>query len=276
MKSITAILSLCLWQIASATPVMPPNSTTMYPRDPLSSNPIDPLALPRAIAIAEKIQAATRKARAGGYSNALASDKRAVHNYTLPGAHFPTRDASLKSHCKQNGTTFVDTTSSASPPTAHCAALIDQILRDNDNQTCVTFGLAPNNNNNNNNTAAHGNTTTTTTTTTNLIAASGKCAFSVTVDTAVVASTFIGIGDVVFAVQESIRRFSRGGNGNGNGNGTMRADVDDCGNSTAGVPRVVNGTAAADDARVGGAGAFECGASGTTRGKFVNWALVHT
>ncbi|KAF3069819.1 hypothetical protein GL218_07881 [Daldinia childiae] len=258
MKSITAILSLCLWQIASAKPVMPPNSTTMYPREPLPRYPIAPLAhLPNT---AENIQAATRKARAGGYVNTTADEKRTVHNYTLAGAHFPTRDASLKSTCKQNSTSFVDTTAAGSPPTAHCAALIDQMLRDNGNQTCVTFGLAPNNN------TAHSSTTT------NLIAASGKCAFSVTVDTAAVASTFIGIGDVVFAVQESIRRFSRG-YGHGNGNGTMgvNAAVDDCGEKATSAP--VNGTA---DARVGGAGAFECGASGTTGGKFVNWALVHT
>ncbi|KAI1644460.1 uncharacterized protein F4817DRAFT_367623 [Daldinia loculata] len=255
MKSITAILSLCLWHIASATPVMPPNSTTMYPREPLSSHPVEPPAHVRNTA--ENIRAATRKARAGGYGNTSADEKRTVHNYTLPGAHFPTRDVSLKSHCKQNSTSFVDTTASGSPPTAHCAALVDQILRDNANQTCVTFGLAPNNS------TAHSNTTT------NLIASSGKCAFSVTVDTAAVASTFIGIGDVVFAVQESIRRFSRN-YGHGNGNGTMHAEADDCGNTVTTGP--VNGTA---DARVGGAGAFECGASGTTRGKFVNWALVH-
>ncbi|KAI0843871.1 hypothetical protein F5Y00DRAFT_221478 [Daldinia vernicosa] len=265
MKSFAAVLSLCLWHIASATPVMPPNSTTMYPREPLPSNhPVEPLTGPRAIA--ENILAAVHKARAAGrYANntSSADEKRTVHNhnYTAPGAHFfPTpRDASLKSHCKQNSTSFVDTTAPGSPPTAHCAALVDQILRDNVNQTCVTFGFAPNSNND---TARHSSTTT------NLIASSGKCAFSVTVDTAAVANTFLGIGDIVFVVQESIRRFSRS-----YGNGTVEvgadADADDCGDGITTAP--VNGTA---NARVGGAGAFECSANGTEHGNFVNWALV--
>ncbi|KAI0105933.1 hypothetical protein F4814DRAFT_452312 [Daldinia grandis] len=254
MRSITAILSLCLWHLASATPVMPPNSTTMYHRELPSHHPIKPL-VHHPHATVENIRAATHKARAGGYSNVLASKKLSTHNYTLTGAHFPARDASLKSHCKQNSTSFVDTTAAGSPPTAHCAALVDQILRDNANQTCLTYGLAPTNNTNTN--ATHSNTTT------NLIASSGKCALSVTVDTAAVASTFIGIGDVVFVVQESIRRFSKNPGG-----GALPPD--DCGNTTMTGPG--NGTAGA---RVGGAGAFECGASGAEKGKFVNWALVH-
>ncbi|KAI8962546.1 hypothetical protein F5Y11DRAFT_322451 [Daldinia sp. FL1419] len=234
MKLIIAILPFFLWHTASGVPVLSSDSTVTIAQPPLHALVVDSHSNPNA----EKVQLATRKARFRGLNNA-ADNKISAH--VLPEIRQRNNVVVLKSNCKQNSTTFVNTTAAGSPPATHCAALVEQVLSTYKNQTCVSFGFAPTN------TTAHGKSTT------NLLASAGNCAFSVTVDSAAVGHTAIGIGDLVYAVEESITRFARPW-----GNGT-----------------IVAANATAPDKVVGGAGAFECGGNATARGTYVNWALVY-
>ncbi|KAG4218255.1 hypothetical protein PC116_g33265, partial [Phytophthora cactorum] len=113
-------------------------------------------------------------------------------------------------------------------------------------------------------------------TTTNLLASSGSCGFSVTVDTAALSSTSVGVGDVVSVIKEAVRRFTidyavtKGAEEDDKCDNDDKENSEGVANGTVGPP---NSTA---NARISGAGAFECGGNGTSPGTFVNWAVAHT
>ncbi|KAI1479259.1 hypothetical protein F4774DRAFT_382484 [Daldinia eschscholtzii] len=280
MKSIITLLPLCLWQMASGTPIPPRNSTDLIHKLPHFEHTVESVTYPRASA--ENIQALTRKARAGLIGSTLATRNVTILDHNLLGSHLFARvESNLKSNCKLNTSTYVDTTRLTSPLAADCSALVEQLLHDYPNNgTCVSFGFAPNNNNSNNN-----NNTASSKTTTNLLVSSGSCGFSMTVETAALSSTSVGVGDVVSVIQEAVRRFTidyavtkeaeeddKRDNNDNNDN-----DVDDNKENSKGV---ANGTVgppnSTGNARIGGAGAFECGGNGTSPGTFVNWAVAHT
>ncbi|KAI1803622.1 hypothetical protein F4811DRAFT_327109 [Daldinia bambusicola] len=288
MKSIIAFFPLCLWHMASGTPLPPQNSPDVLPREPLLTHAVEPIiTYPRASA--ESIQAATRKARAGLLGSTSEAKNVTLPNHAVLGTHLFARGdrkedkdkddkdddnkTVFKSTCHANASTFVDNTRSTSPLAADCSALVDQLMSQYANQSCTSFGFAPNNNSNNNNNTAGNNGTngsgSSSKTTTNLIAAYASCGFSMTVDSAAVGSTSVGVGDVVSVIREVVRRFA----------------IDYAIHKRDGG--VVNGTAgpanSTVDERVSGAGAFECGGGGNGngngtmgRGTFVNWAVVHT
>ncbi|KAI1464182.1 uncharacterized protein F4812DRAFT_214875 [Daldinia caldariorum] len=288
MKSIIAIFPLCLWHMISGTPIPPQNSPDVLPRKPLLPHVVEPIiTYPRASV--ESIRAATRKARAGLYGSTFAARNVTLLNHTVLGTHLFERGdhkedkdkgsnnkTIFKSTCHANVSTFVDNTRATSPLAADCSALVEQMMSEYASQSCTSFGFAPSHDNINNDSSSSSKTTT------NLIAAHASCGFSITVDTAAVGRTSVGVGDVVAVIREVVRRFAVDYAVDKKTRRRDDGDDDGCGGGNVGV---VNGTVgpvnSTANARVSGAGAFECGGdsggNGTTgHGTFVNWAVVHT
>ncbi|KAI6081079.1 hypothetical protein F4821DRAFT_265253 [Hypoxylon rubiginosum] len=235
MKLLVAILSSCLWPLATGHPA--PQALDKFKLGhtidtvPVLHNGTPVPRVTRFTALAAAAVAAAVAARDSNATFALA-----------PNANFTSASAKPQAiRCTAGGSTYVDTTVPESAPASDCFAVADGIS--NGSMGFWNYTKAD---------WAHRNETGF-----KMLASSGACAFGVDVQSLAADTVPIGTEDAAVVIREAVKRF-------GSGNGTAMA---------AGANGTCPGTdAASGTPKLGAAGAFQCGVGPST---IVNWGLYH-